>query len=604
MKKKKAHQKPAAAPSKPNRIGLMMALVVVAAGLGALAWKLTHKTNVPESTAEAVYQPRPPGQLTFNKHIAPIVFQNCATCHRPGQSAPFALLNFADVKKHANDIATVTARRYMPPWLPEHGYGRFAGERRLSADEIGMIQQWVAEGTAEGEASDLPALPKWAGDWQLGQPDLVLMMPQPYTLPAEGRDVYRNFVIPGTVAKTRFIRGVEFRPGNQRVVHHAFIRVDATGQCRRLDEQDAEPGFGGMNSPARMPDGQLLGWQPGRVPAFQPDGLAWRLNPGEDLVIEMHLNPSGKPEPVQSSIGLYFTDQPPTNTCFKMALTSLSLDIPAGVQDHVVEQSFQLPVDVQALAVLPHAHYLAKEMKGWATLPDGSRQWLLFIKQWDFNWQGDYRYAQPLFLPKGSVLSMRYTYDNSTNNARNPNHPPKPVGYGAQSSDEMAELWFQLLPRDRNDLAMLERDYQAKLAVLTRQSNEQAIRKNPDDAKAHVDLGLIVLAEKKPDEAERHFRAAIQARPDFARAHYCLGLVLRQRNQIQEALKAFETAVRLDPKDGKAHGNLGFIFAELGDIDSAQLHFETALRLNPSDALARSALNELLQAKSRLKPGR
>ncbi len=602
MKKKPNKSKPAPKnlmpPPEPETAGTRLVRWLVGFGImgAAVAYAWMQR---PQTPPFAVYVPRPVGQLTFDKDIAPIVFRNCAECHRPGQSAPFPLLDYAAVKKHAKDIATVTADRYMPPWLPEHGYGNFVGERRLSTDDLGKIQQWISEGAAEGVASDLPAAPTWPSDWHLGEPDLVLTMAEPYELPAEGRDVYRNFVVPSTVTTPRFVKGVALRPGNPRVVHHAFVKVNSDGQSRRLDAEEPGPGFGGMDSQATMPDGQFLGWQPGRLPAFGPPGLPWRLNPGDDLVVEMHLNPSGKPERVQPSVGLYFTDEPPTNTCFKIALTSLRLDIPAGERDYVVEDRFELPTDVEVLAVLPHAHYLAKEMKGWATLPDGSKKWLLFIKQWDFNWQGDYRYAVPVFLPKGSVLSMRYTYDNSTQNPRNPNHPPKPVSYGPQSTDEMAELWFQLVPLNRADLPRLATAYETKFAVHFRESKEDALRKNPDDAKARVDLGVILLSQKKPDEAERQFRAAIEAQPAYARAHYFLGLVFRQTNRGLEARSEFETALQLDPTDGKSHGNLGFILAEQGDLDGAQSHFETALRLNPADALASDALAELRRARSR-----
>ena len=582
-----------AAKSRPNRRAVFVIITVaVVASLGAFTWMQTKKSSAPK-----VYVPRPRGQLTFNKDIAPIVFQQCAVCHRPGQSAPFQLLNYTDVRKHAHDIAKVTANRYMPPWLPEPGYGEFVGERRLSADEIGMIQQWVAEGAAEGAPSDLPSPPKWSGDWQLGPPDLILTMPEPFTLPAEGRDVYRNFVIPVLPGPARFVKGVEFHPGNPKVVHHTFIRVDSTGQSRRLDAQDAEPGFGGMISPAKMPGGHFLGWQPGRMAEFLPDGLAWRLNPGDDLVVEMHMNPSGKPEQIQSSIGLYFTDRPPTNTCFKIALTSYTMEIPAGAEDYVVEDSFRLPVDVQALAVLPHAHYLAKEMKGWATLPDGTKRWLLFIKQWDFNWQGDYRYTQPIFLAKGSVLSMRFTYDNSTNNVRNPNSPPKPVNYGLQTSDEMAELWLQLLPRNAADLAALDREYQKHVINLFRERDEFRLRKDPNDAEAHMGLGLSFLNENNMAEAERHFRAAVQAKPDLALAHRRLAVVLRLQKKLSEARAQFEETLRLDPQDFQAHGNLGFVLFDLGDPVAARAHFEAALRLNPDDPVARDALNEMLKAR-------
>jgi hypothetical protein len=565
--------------------------LILALGIAFALW------HVGGPTEGAKYIPRPRGEITFTKDIAPIVFQNCAGCHRPGQSAPFTLMDYEDVKKHAGDIANVTARRFMPPWLPEHGYNEFMGERRLTAEQIGLLDQWAAEGSIEGAVPDLPAPPQWSGDWQLGKPDLVVTLPHSYTLAAEGRDVYRNFVIPVPLDRTRYVKGVEFRPGNLKIVHHAFIKVDRTAQSRRLDAQDAEPGFAGMNTPAEMPDGHFLGWQPGRQSAFMPEGLAWRLDPGNDLVLQTHLNPSGKPEVLQPSIGLYFTDQVPTNTCLKLALTSFVLDIPAGAQDYVVEDSYVLPTDAEVLAVLPHAHYLARQMQGWATRPDGSKEWLLFIKEWDFNWQGDYRYERPIFLSRGSKLSMRFTFDNSTNNVRNPNHPPKAVTYGPQSSDEMAELWFQLLPRNRADRELLSRDVKSKTTRLFIEADQHALRKNPNDVKALDDLAVMLVAQGRLREAEQHFRSAIQVQPDFALAHYDYGVLLRQQARLAEAQVEFETVLHLNPKDSQAHGNLGAILLQQGDLAAARTHFEAALRLNPDDALARAGLAEAIQAK-------
>src|SRR5262249_18742231 len=244
----------------------------------------------------------------------------------------------------------------------------------------------------------------------------------------------------------RYVRAIEFRPGNAKIVHHAFVKLDRTPQSRTLEGEDGQPGFSGLQVPAEIPDGLLLGWQPGRMPSPFPDGMAFRTEPGNDFVFQMHLNPSGKMEQLQSSIGLYFTDRPPTKSCFRLELTSYTIDIPAGATNYVVEDSLTLPVDTQLLAILPHAHYLAKEMEGWAERPDGTRESLISIRHWNFNGKTDYRYAQPVSLPKGTRLAMRSLYDNSTNNLRNPNHPPRDVMYGSRSSDEMAELWFQLLP--------------------------------------------------------------------------------------------------------------------------------------------------------------
>jgi hypothetical protein len=594
---------------KPQRIrrpgflaGLIVAGVCGVLVMGAALWWNKRRNEPaagrvagPVQQREPVYVPKPSGQLTFSKHIAPIVFQHCANCHRPGQAAPFALLSYQDVKKRTADIADATAKRYMPPWLPEPGYGKFVGARRLSAEQLGMIQQWIAEGAVEGAASDLPPLPKWDGDWQLGTPDLIVTMPEPYALAAEGRDVYRNFVIPSGVAGARHVRGVELRPGNSRVVHHAFVKLDRTAQSRRQDAQDAGPGFGGMNVVAEMPGGHFLGWQPGRVPAFLPEGLAWRLDPGNDLVLQMHLNTTGRPETLQSSVGLYFTEQPPTNNCFKMYLTSFTIDIPAGAREHPVEDSFVLSADVQVLAVLPHAHYLAKEMQGWATRPDGTREWLLWIKQWDFNWQGDYRYARPVFLPKGTTLSMRFTYDNSTNNPANRNQPPRPVAYGPQSTDEMAELWFQLLPAGQREYDLLSRDFEAKRYGMFVASSEHNLRKNPRDAAAHLELGLYRLKENRFEEAERHFRAALEIQPGAASSHYHMGLLFRRLNNVAEARSAFENTLRLEPENAKAHGNLGFVLLLQGEFSLAQRHFQNALRLNPDDAVARDGLEQALR---------
>jgi hypothetical protein len=581
---------------RPRFFVWLMVVGCVGAVAGVALWRKQMRPSDARRKVTSAYVPKPRGELTFNKHIAPIVFQHCSACHRPGQAAPFALLNYQDVKKHAPNIADVTARRYMPPWLPEPGYGEFAGERRLTVEELGMLQQWIAEGASEGAPSDLPPLPKWDGDWQLGTPDLIVTMPEPYALAAEGRDVYRNFVLPVPLAASRYVRGVELRPGNPKVVHHAFVKVDRTAQSRRQDARDTGSGFGGMNVTAEIPGGHFLGWQPGRQPAFLPEGLAFKIDSGNDLVLQMHLNTTGKPESLQSSVGLFFTDRPPTNTCFKMYLTSFTIDIPPGEREYVVEDNFVLPANVQVLAVLPHAHYLAKEMQGWATRPDGSREWLLWIKQWDFNWQGDYRYAKPVFLPKGSTLSMRFTYDNSTNNSANPNQPPKPVAYGPQSTDEMAELWFQLLPAGQREYDLLSRDFEAKRYRMFVASSEHNVRKNPRDAKSHLELGVYRLGESRLDEAERHFRQALEIEPNAASSHYHMGVLFRRQNKVSEARAAFENALKLEPENARAHGNLGFVLLLQGEFVLAQKHFQEALRLNPDDAMARDGLDQALKA--------
>ncbi|HKS38676.1 MAG TPA: tetratricopeptide repeat protein [Verrucomicrobiae bacterium] len=552
------------------------------------------------------YVPRPRGTLTFSKDIGPILFDRCAYCHRPGEAAPFTLESYLEVKKRTKQIAEVTARRYMPPWLPESGYGEFADVRRLTEDQLGVIQQWIAEGAIEGDPADLPPAPKWPEGWQLGEPDLVVRMPEPYTLTAEGKDVYWNLVMPIPGDTRRYVRAVEFQPGNRKVVHHASFNLDQTGQSRRLAQNQTPPGFAGMQLPetATMVAGQLLGWEPGKRPEAAGAGLSWPLEKNTDLVLQLHLHPSGKPEQVQPVVGFYFTDHPPTNTPFLLRMPEWRIDIPAGASDYAVENSYVLPVDVEVLRVSPHAHYLGKELQGYAILPDGIRKWLLLIKKWDFNWQGDYRYASPVFLPKGTTLVMHFTYDNSSDNIRNPNTPPRRVRFGAQTTDEMAQLTLQVLARNAEDRRMLAADHLKKMTLDAIAYNESILRENPDDPGAHAKIGQALLPLGRYSEAFDHLRTAIRLNPGDDKAHYDLGSLYVQYNRLAEARAEFETVLRLNPEDYQAHGNLGAIHHRQGDYDLAEFHFESALRLNPDDTAARRNLDLVRAAKRALQRGR
>ena len=216
---------------------------------------------------------------TFAKDVAPIIYQHCAYCHHTGQAAPFELLTYADVSKRAKQIAELVTERAMPPWLPEPGFNHFQNERILTPEQIATLNAWVAAGAPEGNPADLPPAPKFLGDWYLGQPDVIVRLPEPFALPAEGPDTYRNFVIPIPTDRERFVRALEFRPGNARVVHHAFLAVDGTEESRRQDLLDAEPGYPGMHLPrtGEVPDGQFFSWQPGKVPMGGDAKRAWRL---------------------------------------------------------------------------------------------------------------------------------------------------------------------------------------------------------------------------------------------------------------------------------------------------------------------------------------
>jgi Flp pilus assembly protein TadD len=559
-------------------------------------------------------QPADAGNPTFARDIAPILSTNCAGCHRPGQIAPFSLLTFDDVRARAAQVVRAVETRRMPPWLPEPGVNQFLNARELPQKDIATIRRWVENGMARGSVEDVAAVPARDGAWQLGTPDIVASLQDSYTLPAGTADVFRNFVVAVPVSKPVFVRGVEFRPDVAAAVHHAVIGVDGSGESRRLDAADPEPGYEGMLSEDfHSPDGHFIGWTPGRTPALEPPDMAWRLEPGTDLVVQLHMLPSSQPTTLQPQIGLYLSETPPTRVPFMVKLTSTAIDIPPGVTDYVVDDSYTLPVDVDTLSVYPHAHYLAREITATATLPGGESKSLLVIRNWDFHWQEFYRYAQPIPLPRGTTLAMRITYDNSPEHQHHPGTAPRRVVYGPRSSDEMADLWLQVLPRRPDDLGTLARDFVARRAETRLAAARQAAERAPRDAAAHNLLGTRYLATGRTDDAVRafatalrlqpdypearnnlgatlvgagragealpHLRAAAKARPNDARVQFNLGNALRDSGLRDEAAKAFERSLTLEPRSADAHNNLGVLEGTSGRYERALGHFEQALSL-------------------------
>ncbi len=396
--------------------------------------------------------------VTFSHDIAPILYQHCAACHHPGEVAPFPLLTYADAAKRAKLIASVTASRYMPPWKPAAGYGHFQGERRLTDAQIAKLQAWAAAGAPEGDPAALPKPPQFTQDWQLGRPDLVAQMPAPFTVPADGADLYRCFVIPLPIDAQKYVRAIEFHAGNAQPVHHALMFLDPMHIARRKGAS-----YSCFGTPGFLPEGSLGGWTPGAGPIVMPPGTATTVLKDTDLVVQLHFHPTGKAEQVRASIGLYFTAAKPTRHLMDIPLVSRHIDIPAGATAYKASDYFELPVDVEAVGIIPHAHYICKDMKGWATLPGGRKQWLIWIRDWDFNWQEQYRYAPPLKLPAGTLLEMEFTYDNSDANPRNPNHPPERVQWGPESTDEMAGLHLNVIPAPGADIEELTQSLWGKL---------------------------------------------------------------------------------------------------------------------------------------------
>ena len=582
--------------------------------LQAISWVvLTSAASACVTSAQSV--------PTFNKDVAPIVFARCGACHHPGGPAPFSLLTYGESRRRATLMAQVTKSRFMPPWKASPGSGPFVGQNPLTADEIDLIQRWSSSGAPEGDPHDLPRVPQFRETWQLGTPDLIVGPSQPFTLQAGGTDVFRIFVIPVPTSTARFVRGLEFLPGNPKVVHHANIRLDRTDTSRRYDDADPAPGYEGLIAhSATYPDGHFLGWTPGQIAPLLPKGMAWRLDPGTDFVVEIHMQPSGKPETVAPSIGIYFGSDPPERTPVMLRLGRQSIDIAPGDPSYTITDSFVLPVDVEVQAVQPHAHQRAITISGVATLPDGTTRTLIEIGEWDFRWQHVYRYVAPLRLPKDTTLAMRYAFDNSATNPRNPVLPPRRVFWGQRSADEMGDLWIQVLTRDSSDRRTLVDRFRPKVLAEDVIGYERVIQSDPNSVALHDDVAQIYLelgradeaathfatsAKLKPESAATHFnlgtslavsgrvdeamtelRRALTIQPDYARAHNNLGGLLLQRGRTNEALDHIREAVRLEPANIEAHTNLAATHAVLGQFNLAVEAIETALRLNPTESVA------------------
>jgi len=486
----------------------------------------------------------------------------------------------------------------MPPWLPEPGYGDFAGSLRLTAEQIGLLARWVREGMAEGDPAGLPPAPRFTQGWQLGPPDFIVRMSQPYRLQATPGDVFRNFVLPVGLKETKYVRAFELRPGNKRVVHHANILVDRSRLLRRRDGQDGQPGFGGMDVETEVtgefdPDSHFLFWKPGSPAQQEPADMAWRLDPGSDLIVNLHLQPSGKPEAVDAEVGLYFTNQAPARRPMLLQLEhDGALDIPPGSATFAVTDHLKLPIAVSLLAIYPHAHYLGKQVEAWAELPGGERRPLLKIGQWDINWQATYTYRQPVALPAGSSLAMRIVYDNTAANPRNPGHPPKRVRSGNRSEDEMGHVWLQVLPEatDNQDDPRL---------VLQQALMRRRLEKYPADFVAQFNLGAALQALGRPGEALPYLEGAARIRPADAMTRNNLAAALFSLERFDAAAREFRAALALDPGYQNARYNLARTLVAEGDNAAALTELQAHLRANPNDADAQAFTGRLLGSMGR-----
>ncbi len=393
--------------------------------------------------------------VTFTRDIAPILWNHCVECHRNGQVAPFALDSYDEAAKRSRQLVEVTQSRYMPPWKAAPSFGHFVGQRRLTALELSLLAKWAEAEAPEGDAADLPPLPNWKGGWQLGEPDLVLEMHEPFSIPADGPNLFRWFAIPVNLSQDQQVAAVEFHPGNPRVVHHCLMFLDSGGAAMRLDARDPGPGYDNFGGPGFIPSGFLGSWGPGATPRFLPEGMARPLPKSATIALQMHYYPVGRAETDQSKIGLYFSRAANPRMVTSIPVLSTDIEIPPGEPRHRVETSFTLPVPATVIGLVPHMHYLGHQMKVTARTPAGEVIPLVWIRDWDFNWQDHYQLAEGIPLPKDSRIDVEAIYDNSADNARNPNSPPALVKYGQRATDEMCLAGVHLALETPSDYGLV-----------------------------------------------------------------------------------------------------------------------------------------------------
>jgi len=613
------------------------ALAILLAGW--LVDSLGHQTVHAAATSLATQSATPltAGAPTWSRDVAPVLYMNCTTCHHPGGAGPFSLLTYADARRWGTQVEVVTQSRFMPPWLPEPGFGDFADVRRLSDGDRALIERWVKAGMPEGDGAVAPAAPHYDARWQLGKPDLILKVSRPFALAGGGTDTFRNFVLPYPLAQTHYIRAMEILPGAPQVVHHANVIIDRTASLRHQHPGDWQEGIAGMellvDAGNRFePDSHFLFWKPDSPALIEPEGMPWRLDPGNDLVLNMHLKPSGKTETLDAQVGLYFTDEPPTRQPMLLQLDrDDALDIPAGDANFVVEDELTLPVDVEVLGVYPHAHYLGRDLEGWATLPSGEKKWLVWIRNWDIDRQSVYRYKEPLELPKGTVLHMRYTYDNSTANVHNLHDPPVRVRAGNRSEDEMSHLWMQVLPVHvaadgpdprllleeawmRNRLSKSPNDRVSLYnlaAALTGEGEyvhavqiyQQELRLAPKDARTLTALGVALDGEGDWQGALDAYRGAIEAAPDACDARFDMASVELRHDKWADGEKGFRAQLAGCPDDAEVHAGLAESLVAENRSEEAQAEFRRSLGLDSHNLSALLGLAQMDLAAGRVDAG-
>lgn len=396
--------------------------------------------------------PTPAGGPTFSKDIAPILYKRCVSCHSDSGVAPFSLIGYKNAKSRAETIAMVTDVGYMPPWKAKANYGEFRDVAALSAREKALLAAWAKAGAPEGNPADAPAPPSTTPGWRLGAPDLVVTPEKPTRIPAEGRDFFRDYLFDPHITKPTWVRSIDFRPKNKGTVHHiipSLVKKEEVEKLRKIKYDHDDNSWEGKSIEDIKTYNTLGFWSTGAPPFVSPDGTAFLINPGDCFLLNLHYKTQGKVETEQVSVGLYYLNEPPKEEMSVEVIASGDIYVQPGetARAYAIGPKFEKPATIHA--VWPHMHYLGRTIKAWVKFPGGYSKPLIAIDDWDPEWQLLYYLKTPMRVPAGSRVYVTGTYDNSANNPRNPNSPPRVVEGGESSKDEMLffEL-FQVVPKD------------------------------------------------------------------------------------------------------------------------------------------------------------
>ena len=369
---------------------------------------------------------------TFGKDVAPILFNNCTNCHRPGEIAPMSFQNYKEVRPWAKAIREKVVNRTMPPWHADAHIGQWANDKRLAQKDIDTIVAWVDGGAKEGDPKDVPALPKFANGWQIGEPDITFQMPEEFTVPAQGAVPYIYYQVPSNFKEDKYVTAMEARAGDLSVVHHIVVYV-------------REPNPTKPKRPNDLGDGLLGALSPGNTPFIAQPGTAKLIKAGSTIVFQMHYTPSGKVTKDRSLLGLKFAQAPVEKIITTAAAWDARFEIPANAEHHEVRANWVADEDIDIISLMPHMHLRGKDYLYQATYPDGRSEVLLSVSKYDFGWQTYYYPKKPIRIPKGTKIETIAHYDNSTKNPVNPD-PNKAVRFGEQTWEEMMNGFFDYTP--------------------------------------------------------------------------------------------------------------------------------------------------------------